>query len=619
MKVEAPRAEHAWDRPRVTGPVFVSAVLVALVGTSLIFAGSASADKSAQATFRHPSVTPRLSASSCAPGSSAACPIKHVVFLIKENHSFDNLFARFPGAAGTSTAKVGSSTVPLGVTPDHTAVDIAHSSRQAEMAVNGGRMNQFYRLSGATQFGHDYADSAYTQSQIPIYWSYARRYALADHFFSTVLGPSFPNHLVTIAGQSLGTIDNPHGQKVESWGCDAGPNARVAVESGSGKISYQRPCFDVKTLADLASTAGVSWRYYAARPMRWGYIWAAFDDIKHIRYGPMWKQADVPFTRFASDVRAGSLANITWITPDQNRSDHPPASICAGQNWTASVINAIMRSPFWSSTAIVLTWDDFGGFYDHLAPPSSRGAPLGPRVPTIVISPYARAASISHTVYSFGSMLRFTEDVFGLPRLSGADRSAASIADMFDFTQKPLAPTIVRPLSCPPVSGTVNTSGTVLQESFASGQYTLQIRLDNLANATVFASTRAKVLYTGGRTDLNDISEGDAVRVRLVPDPTQAGYYQLREMRDLDLAAAHGLAGTVLTVDGPHKTFSMSTALYGPLTVSVSARTVIVKPDGSRGTIRQLKSGRAVRVAGILNTRLSSLFNVSRINLAATT
>ena len=114
---------------------------------------------------------------------NAACPIKHIVVIIKENHSFDNLFARFPGADGTSFARVGSRRVKLGITPDALNFDIAHSGPAADRAVNAGRMNQFYKLSGAIQFGQDYADSAYTKAEIPLYWDYAKTFTLADHFF----------------------------------------------------------------------------------------------------------------------------------------------------------------------------------------------------------------------------------------------------------------------------------------------------------------------------------------------------------------------------------------------------------------------------------------------------
>ena len=168
---------------------------------------------------------------SVADGSSkcdgvGGCPIKHVVFLIKENHSFDNLFGRFPGADGATYATEGNQRVKLGLTPDSLMLDIDHQRMAVITATNQGLMNDFYKLNGAIQFGHDYADSNFDEAEIPNYWSYASHFALADHFFSTIMGPSFPNHLATIAAQSGGAVDNPYGQTNHSWGCDAAGRRR---------------------------------------------------------------------------------------------------------------------------------------------------------------------------------------------------------------------------------------------------------------------------------------------------------------------------------------------------------------------------------------------------------
>jgi phospholipase C len=417
--------------------------------TAVPIPASTSLVKAPEAKPRPVATDPSRAVAAASTCLGSGCPIQHIVFIVRENRSYDNIFARFPGAAGTTYAYRDSRKVKLGVTPDRLPHDITHSFNASKIAMNGGKMNRFYLLKGAVSGGHDYADSAYLQSQVPIYWKYARNYALADHFFSTVMGPSFPNHLVTITANARGTIDNPHGQAVESWGCDAGPNSRVPILNAKGRLTYTRPCFNLTTIGDLADRKHVSWANYSAPYMKWGYIWNAFDYIKHIRYSPSWAKADIPFTRFASDVSHGKLAQVTRITTDQNSSDHPPASICAGQNWTASAINAIMRSKFWSSTAIVLTWDDFGGFYDHVPPPVTSNTLLGPRVPAIVISPYARSHFVSHAVYDYGSVLKFIEDRFGLGHLSSVDAKANTLVGMFDFRQKPLPPAVMQPMACP--------------------------------------------------------------------------------------------------------------------------------------------------------------------------
>jgi phospholipase C len=383
----------------------------------------------------------------------ASCPIKHVVFIIKENHSFDNLFGRFPGADGAVYASVGPRRMPLTRTPDHVPSDINHARGAAPFAVDAGRMDRFYLLGGAIHGGHDYADSSYTPGSIPNYWTYARTFTLADRFFSTINGPSFPNHLVTIAGQAGGVIDNPLGANIphglHTWGCDE-PRSRVKVEIPDGGIALVPPCFNFPTLADEADRAHVSWRYYASPRGTRGYIWATFDAIRHIRFGPDWRRADIPDGRFVRDVARGRLAQITWLMTDWRQSEHPPASECVGENWTVRQIDAIMRSPFWRSTAIVLTWDDFGGFYDHVPPPVVSPISDGPRVPAIIISPYARPHFVDHTLYDFASILRFAEDVFHLGRLGRGDRAARSLVHAFDFRQRPLRPLLLRERRCAP-------------------------------------------------------------------------------------------------------------------------------------------------------------------------
>ncbi|GAC1509035.1 MAG: alkaline phosphatase family protein [Chloroflexota bacterium] len=382
----------------------------------------------------------------------ARCPIQHVVFIIKENHTFDNVFGRFPGADGARFARTGTRRVRMGLTPDRLPADILHANGAAGLSMNGGRMNRFYLLPGARHAGRDYADSSYTQAAIPNYWAYARTYTLADHFFSTIQGPSFPNHLVTVAASSAGTFDNPGGHNLPrvtfSWGCDSPPAYTVPARAPNGIVSSVRPCFNLRTLTDEADAAGVSWRYYASPPGSLGYVWATLDAVKHIRFGRDWKRGDVSERRFASDVARGRLAAITYVTPDLPQSDHPPFSMCAGENWTVHQINAVMRSRFWSTTAIILAWDDFGGFYDHLTPPRFSALGYGPRVPAIIISPWARPRFIDRTRYDFGSVLHFIEDVYHLHRLTRYDRSAHGLDSAFNFKQKPSHPLVLQERSC---------------------------------------------------------------------------------------------------------------------------------------------------------------------------
>jgi phospholipase C len=545
----------------------------------------------------------------------ASCPIKHIVVIIKENHSFDNLFARFPGVAGTSYARVGSKSVKLEVTPDSLIFDIAHSGPSAQLAVNSGRMNQFYKLPGAIQFGHDYADSAYTKAEIPVYWDYAKAFTLADHFFSTMMAPSFPNHLAIIAGTGNRTIDNPHGQAVGSWGCDAGPHAVVPVRAESGKVSYVKPCFQTKTLADEATRHHVSWAYYAAPYLSPGYIWAAFDAIKHIRYSKYWSQADVPYTQFPTDVQNGNLAQITWLSMDPGHSDHPPASICQGQNWAAVSINAIMQSQFWKSTAIILTWDDFGGFYDHIAPPRQSNVSLGPRVPTIVISPYARPHFVSRAQYNFSSILKFQEDVFHLPRLNSHDRAAASLSKAFNFNQTPNAPLVLQPLKCPRRNHGVNINARLVRSSLVNGQYQLRVRFPDGTEPTVFAPTNAVATFRGGTTSIVHVAVGDSLQLNLIPDPTQAGYYELGKLQDFNLARGKDLTGTITVADPNTETLVVTRPSAPNLTIMLTNQTQIIRSDGSTGTFSDLTPGTVISATGTVNKRIHQMFDVSTVKI----
>ena len=390
----------------------------------------------------------------------ACTQIKHVVIIVKENHSFDNMFGQFPGANGAVTASENGRTVPLNDTPDQLKNDIDHSSQAALLAADGGKMDQFYKLNGAVQDGVDESESQYTQAQIPLYYDYADHYALADDYFSSIMGPSFPNHLALIQGNTDNVINNPQVEQpgvrksVVSWGCDSLQKIRVAVKTTSSDKQYVRPCFNSSTIADEANAANVSWRYYASPRGQSGYVWSTYDAIKHIRYSPQWKTNVLPPEQFASDVQSGNLAGITWLVPPLVDSEHPPQSECVGENWTVQQVNAIMNSPYWWNTVIIVTWDDFGGFYDHVAPPKLGAYVLGPRVPTLVISPYARTGYVDHTQYDARSILSFVEDVFNLPHLSSFSRDVNPISGMLvsrpvrdiQATRQPL---VSAPVSCP--------------------------------------------------------------------------------------------------------------------------------------------------------------------------
>lgn len=378
--------------------------------------------------------------------------IQHIVFLIKENRSFDMYFGTYPGAEGATTAMISTGErVTLRHALDRMPRDVGHDWEDARTAMHNGAMDRFDMIRG-NQRNDMLSLTQFVRADIPNYWSYAQHFALGDHMFSSLAGPSFPNHLYTVAGQSGGAVNNPDSF---SWGCDAEARTTVDVMGPGGSFTRQYPCFEITTVADRLEAAGVSWGYYAPQQGQQGYIWSALDAIRHIRFGPLWNSRVMPFGRFAPDAASGKLPAVSWLVPDFATSEHPTVdafagttlsvSACAGENWTVQQINAIMQGPDWPTTAIVVTWDDFGGFYDHVTPPGVDQLGLGPRVPLIVISPYAKEGMVSHTNYEFGSVLQLIENRYNLKALSQRDVEANSMLDMFDFTQPP-APPLVLPL-----------------------------------------------------------------------------------------------------------------------------------------------------------------------------
>ena len=366
-------------------------------------------------------------------------PIKHVVFLIKENRTFDHLFGTFPGANGVTVGRRDGEDFPLLPGNDQRLEsDIPHCYECALRAYNGGAMDGFYQ--------GEFPDNAYTQlrrNQLPNYWHWAKEYALFDNFFASAHGPSFPNHLFTIAATSGGAFDNPRRDHPSirgslTFGCDAPEQQDVAVMDSEGNVKYVRPCFDFLTEGDLLTRADIPWAYYAAKEDQRGYIWSAYSAIRRYRENPeRWQRHMFPVDDVVEDIDAGLLPPVTWITPRFELSEHPEFNFCHGENWTTEVINAIMRSPMWPTTAIFLTWDDYGGFYDHEPPPQVDGFGFGIRVPLIVVSPYAKEGVVSSELGEFSSVLRFIEDNWGLRQLTERDEQATPLTSAFDFDQEP--------------------------------------------------------------------------------------------------------------------------------------------------------------------------------------
>jgi phospholipase C len=421
-------------------------LLIVIASAAFAACDATSADDATRSTRSTPTDTPAAPTQvASAPKVDAASiptrwPIKHVVFLIKENRTFDNLFGTFPGANGTSVGTDHGHPRPLiRGTDARVPGDIQHCYVCSRVAWHAGAMDLFDQGL--------YGDWAYTQlhrDQLPNYWRWARRNVLFDNVFASAWGPSFPNHLYTIAAQSGGARDNPRRKRIISntFGCDAPPQQLVEVYDSEGKVVKVPPCFDFLTEGDLLRKAHVPWVYYAATESQRGYIWSAYSAIRRYRqHRALWQRRIRPVDGLLSDIREGRLPPITWITPRFELSEHPEFSFCHGENWSTQVIDAIMRSPMWKDTAIFLTWDDYGGFYDHVPPPDIDRMGFGFRVPMLLISPYSKRGFVSHELGEFSSVLRFIEDNWRLGRkLTSRDREATPLLSAFDFARSPRAP-----------------------------------------------------------------------------------------------------------------------------------------------------------------------------------
>jgi phospholipase C len=325
-----------------------------------------------------------------------ARPVGHVVLIVKENHTFDNYFGTFPGANGAH--------LPRSPNPPHQDPDHRHGAwlSRSKTAVR----------------------EQFTEQDIPAYFAYAKQFALCDQYFTDVAGPSTPNHLMLIAAASP-VIDNPPRYRLPPGG----------------------PLFDLPTLPIALEKAKRTWRNYG------GY---AFDFFKALHGRPT-----LPSEQFAKDAAAGKLPTVSWVYAPHDASEHPPdasdagnplvGNVTHGMNWTVQQVNAIVRGGLWPKTVVFITWDDWGGWFDHVDPPVAEhwkdGTQFryGSRVGCLVLGPYVRAGHLSHTLHSHVSLLRFCETTFGIKSLNARDAAADDMSDCFDFTQKPAAPPPPKP------------------------------------------------------------------------------------------------------------------------------------------------------------------------------
>jgi phospholipase C len=423
-------------------------------------------------------------AKSMAPGNgpqsltlTTAAVLQHIVVIFQENRTPDNLFqdpvliSRGADIANSGLNSKGQA-IPLspidlgtaGSSPQN--YDLSHANAAFVSMYDGGKMDGANLIpcspaANCPPNAHANPQYMYVKpADVQPYFAMAEQYTFGDRMFQTNQGPSFPAHQFIISGTSAPTTGSNHfaaeNPSQSPAGCIAPLTNRVRMIDPTGSETNpapQYPCFEHPTLTDLLNTKGVTWRYYAPSP---GSIWTGPDAIQHMCQqqtvngtltctGPDWtNNVVIPQSQVLVDIANGKLAQVSWVIPNGRSSDHAVSNDGSGPSWVSAIVNAIGDSPYWANTAIIITWDDWGGWYDHVAPKVindgaswGSGYVYGFRVPLIVVSPYAKTSYISHTTHDFGSILKFIETTYNLPSLGYADTPADDLSDCFNLTHAP--------------------------------------------------------------------------------------------------------------------------------------------------------------------------------------
>ncbi len=371
--------------------------------------------------------------------------------IVQENRTVDNLFNGLPGANTVQSGKNrDGQTIDLRPVSLTAPYDLSHGHTGWVADYDHGRMDGFNTehencsVKGRCPERDVAAYGFVPQSEIKPYWDLALAYTFADNMFQTNQGPSFPAHQYLISGTStisnvshLKASENPSDPRRTGGqgGCNSLPSATVVTidpKGVEGRAVY--PCFDRVSIMDLMNQRDVNWHYY--QEYGGSGLWHAVDAIKTIQEGPSYENVRWPSSQVLRDIASDRLAQVTFVTPSAAESDHAGTNDGTGPSWVASIVNAIGKSSYWNSTAIIVTWDDWGGWYDHVPPQIYNSYELGFRVPMIVISPYAKRGYVSHTPYEFGSILKFIEETFDLRSLGTTDVRANDLSDCFDFGAK---------------------------------------------------------------------------------------------------------------------------------------------------------------------------------------
>lgn len=382
---------------------------------------------------------------------ASSTPIQHVVIIVQENRSFNNLFYGFPGAKTVKSGQESNGqTVKLKPIGLEVTWDLEHDLNGFIVSCNGTgsepgtdcRNNGFDKEKWECDQSCPVPNAPYSyvpHKETKPYFYLGKHYVLADQMYASNLdGSSFISHQYIIAGQASSAVNYPENY----WGCPGlqydGGDTIPTITQARGTGSTISVCWDNDTLGAEMDNAGLTWAYYTGTIDGDGGIWSAYQNIEPIYYGPDWANDVItPQTEFFGDVSNGKLRNLSWITPTCANSDHAGCGSNTGPAWVASLVNAIGNSQYWNSTAIFIFWDDYGGFYDPEPPKMLDYDGLGMRIPLLVVSPYARNGKVDHTHYEHGSILKFVENTFGLPALAASDKRATAPDNAFDFNKPP--------------------------------------------------------------------------------------------------------------------------------------------------------------------------------------
>ena len=405
--------------------------------------------------------SPAVVPAAAAPSPS---PIKHIVVILQENHSFDNLFGRWcyrtGRCRGAVTGRIRSGrVVPLREPSDRVAF-VGHEGRAHRRSWHGGAMDGFNRVLGCRRPSHYACYVQYRFRDVPNLARLARQFVVGDRIYETDGVPSWGSHLELATGGTLDgfTGDNPTRTTgvLNGWGCDSGLDAPwrsspiapiemqpscVPDQSGAGPYRPS-PVQWVPTIMDRLDAAGLSWKLYSLLPSMGaqgyssgGYGWAICPTFADCLYTGQ-NANNVPLFDVLQDAANGTLPQFSVVTPTSKLSQHNGYSMLNGDNYVGQVMSALMQGPEWGSTAVIITYDDYGGFYDHLRSPDGSAAI---RLPFVIVSPWAKPAYTDDRYGTLSSIDAFVEHTFGLQPLTARDASAYDLHNAFDFTQAPQA------------------------------------------------------------------------------------------------------------------------------------------------------------------------------------